>query len=161
MCYDNFMGDAPRGKPRIYLETSVPSAYWDDRDPVRMGRTREFWQQLPSYEVFVSVMTIDEVERHPEEGRRRDLLDLLRPFTVLPLTPEAEALADEYIGRQVFPRGARADAVHVAMATVHGIGIVVSWNFRHPVRLRTRQLLAAINPLLGYPVLQIVSPLEL
>ena len=66
----------------------------------------------------------------------------------------------EYLGRDIFPRPARADAVHVAVATVHGVGILVSWNFRHMVRLRTRQLLAAINPLLGYPVLQIVSPLE-
>ncbi len=125
-----------------------------------MTRTREFWQQLPAYDVYVSAMTIDEVSRHPDKVRRTDLLDLLRPFTVLPVTAEAEALADEYVGREVFPRRARADAVHVAVATVHGIGILVSWNFQHVVRLRTRQLLAAINPLLGYPVLQIVSPLE-
>jgi hypothetical protein len=89
-----------------------------------------------------------------------DHTSLLRPFTVLPVTAEAEVLADEYIGREVFPRAARADALHVAVATIHGVGIIVSWNFRHMVRLRTRQLLAAINPLLGYPVLQIVSPLE-
>lgn len=151
---------APKGKPRVYLDTSIPSAYWDDRDPGRRAKTREFWQQLPTYEVFVSVMTITEVGRHPDEAHRTEILNLLRPFTVLPVTAEAEALADEYIGREVFPRPARADAVHVAVATVHGIGILVSWNFRHMVRLRTRQLLAAINPLLGYPVLQIVSPLE-
>ena len=87
-------------------------------------------------------------------------MDLIRSFAVLAVTAEAEALADEYVGREVFPRAARADAIHVAVATVHGIGILVSWNFRHMVKLRTRQLLAAINPLLGYPVLQIVSPLE-
>jgi len=150
----------PTRKPRLYLDTSIPSAYWDDRDAERMKRTREFWQQLPAYEVHVSAMTIDEVGRHPDAARRRELLDLLRPFTVLPVTAEAEALADEYVGREIFPRGARADAVHVAVATIHGVAILVSWNFRHMVRLRTRQLLAAINPLLGYPVLQIVSPLE-
>lgn len=154
------MAAAPRGKPRLYLDTSIPSAYWDDREPVRMARTREFWQQLPAYQVFVSAMTVAEVERHPDAVRRAELLDLLRAFTVLPVTAEAEALADEYLGREVFPRAARADALHVAAATVHGMGILVSWNFRHMVRLRTRQLLAAINPLLGYPVLQIVSPLE-
>lgn len=106
-------------------------------------------------------MTIAEVERDPDELRRAKLLGLLHPFTALPVTGEVEGLADEYVGRQVFPRAARADAIHVAVATVHGVGILVSWNFRHMVRLRTRQLLAAINPLLGYPVLQIVSPLEL
>jgi len=125
-----------------------------------MAKTRDFWQQLPSCEVFVSVMTIAEVGRHPDEARRTEILNLPQPFTVLPVTSEAEALADEYIGREVFPAVARADAVHVAVATVHGVGLVVSWNFQHMVRLRTRQLLAAINPLLGYPVPQIVSPLE-
>ena len=149
-----------KGRPKVYLDTSIPSAYWDDRDPARQAKTREFWQQLPSYEVFVSSMTIAEVDRHPDTTLRTGILDLLRSFIVLPVTPDAEALADEYIGREVFPRPARADAVHVAVATVHGVGTLVSRNFRHMVRLRTRQLLAAINPLLGYPVLQIVSPLE-
>jgi len=154
------MATPPGRKPRLYLDTSVPSAYWDDREPSRMTRTREFWRQLPSYAVFVSAMTVAELERHPDGVRRTELLGLLQPFTVLPVTAEAEALADEYVGREVFPRTARADAVHVAVATIHGIGVLVSWNFQHMVRLRTRQLLAAINPLLGYPVLQIVSPLE-
>jgi len=158
--YPRSMETTLKGRPRIYLDTSILSAYWDDRDPGRKAKTREFWQQLYSYEVFVSVMTIAEVERHPEETHRAEILNLLRPFTALSVTAEAEALADEYVGREVFPRAARADALHVAVATVHGVGIIVSWNFRHMVKLRTRQLLAAINPLLGYPVLQIVSPLE-
>lgn len=118
------------------------------------------WGQPGAYEVVISEMTVAELERHPDEVRRTEFLNLIRPFTVLPVTPEAEALADEYVARHVFPLVARADAVHVAVATVHGAGILASWNFRHMVRLRTRQLLAAINPLLGYPVLQIVSPLE-
>ena len=125
-----------------------------------MAKTKEFWEQPASYEVAISAMTSAEVASHPDEARRAQLLDLLRPFTVLPVTAEAEALGDEYVGREVFPRAARADAVHVAVATVHGVGILVSWNFRHMVKLRTRQLLAAINPLLGYPVIQIISPLE-
>ena len=124
------MAAAARGKPRLYLDTSIPSAYWDDREPVRMARTREFWQQLPAYQVFVSAMTVSEAERHPDASRRTELLGLLRPFTVLPVTGEAEALADEYVGRGVFPLTARADAVHVAVATVHGVGNVVSWNFQ-------------------------------
>lgn len=155
------MAERVRGRPRLYLETSIPSAYWDDRDPARMAKTREFWHQVPLYEVFVSRMTLSEIQAHPDETRRNQLLDLVQPFTVLGVTAEAEALADEYLGRAVFPLAARADAVHVAVATVHAVGIILSWNFRHMVKLRTRQLLAAINPLLGYPVPQIVSPLEL
>src|SRR5574341_2406825 len=139
------MSTKPRGKPRLYLDTSIPSAYWDDRDPARMSKTREFWRDLPGYEVFISAMTVAEIEQHPNESRRQDLLSLIRPFAVIPVTAEAEALADEYVGREVFPRPASADALHVAVTTVHGVGIVVSWNFRHMVRLRTRQLLAAIN----------------
>ena len=84
-----------KGRARVYLDTSIPSAYWDDHDPSRKARTREFWPQLPSWEVFVSAMTIAEVERHPDATRRAEILDLVRPFTVLPVTPEAEALADE------------------------------------------------------------------
>jgi hypothetical protein len=42
--YDHRMATGPRGKPRMYLETSVPSAHWDDREPRRMAKTGEWWR---------------------------------------------------------------------------------------------------------------------
>ena len=44
--YEYDMVERARGKPRLYLETSIPSAYWDDRDPARMAKTKEFWQPI-------------------------------------------------------------------------------------------------------------------
>ncbi len=53
-----------------------------------------------------------------------------------------------------------ADALHVAMATVSGCSVVVSWNFKHIVNLRKVTQYNAVNMLKGYPTLSIVSPPE-
>lgn len=53
------------------------------------------------------------------------------------------------------------DARHVAIATVQGLTVIVSWNFHHLVNLRREAGFNAVNLLQGYPPVRIVSPLEL
>ncbi len=55
----------------------------------------------------------------------------------------------------------RNDALHIAIATVNGIDILVSWNFVHMVNLNTRTKVNAINLLNDYGEINIVSPYEL
>ena len=53
------------------------------------------------------------------------------------------------------------DALHVAMATVHGVRLVVSWNFKHLVNVRREDGFNAVNILHGWPPVRIVSPKEI
>lgn len=52
------------------------------------------------------------------------------------------------------------DALHLAAAVVHEFDVVISWNFEHLVKLKTRQAVNGLNRLLGYREIEIVSPEE-
>ena len=147
---------------RVYLDTTVPSAHIDPRAPDRQRLTQEFWtERLPSYEGVISVLVLSEIRDTPDVEKRVLLESLLRSHAILPSTPEAEALADEYVGRGVIPLKFRDDALHVAIAVAHGVPLLASWNFRHLVRLQVRRQINLINALLGYGPIEIVSPPEL
>ena len=74
---------------------------------------------------------------------------------------EIERLADRYLAQGIIPATKREDALHVAHATVHGLDILLSWNFRHLANVRREGLIAAVNQQEGYRhALRLLSPLE-
>lgn len=54
----------------------------------------------------------------------------------------------------------RNDMLHIALATIAEVDVLVSWNFRHVVRLDKIRLFNAVNLELGYKPLTIYSPRE-
>jgi predicted nucleic acid-binding protein len=90
----------------------------------------------------------------------RTALELVAKFPILPNTKEAEKLASHYIRHGAIPEKHINDALHLAIATVHNVDYLVSWNFRHLVNVRTIKQVQAINMLYGYPVIQIIAPPE-
>lgn len=147
-------------KQRIYLDTSVISAFVDDRLPERRRATIDFWARLPEYEVSISELAVAEVQATNEADRRQHMEDLIRPFEVLAVGEESRRLAREYVRRGVFSPATIDDALHVATAVTSRRDIVVSWNFRHLVNRRRRALINEFNIQLGYPTIEIVSPPE-
>ena len=145
----------------VYLDTSVASAYFDERDQARMLTTREFWKRLEGYEVLISDLVIGEIRQIADENRRRTIEDLLRKFVLVVIDEETRALAGRYLQVGVFGSTSAADALHVAAATVAGADLIVSWNFQHMVKVRTIQRVNAANLDLGYRGIDIRSPLEL
>ena len=80
---------------------------------------------------------------------------------MLPSNLEIERLADLYLAQGIIPAKKREDALHVAHATVHGLDILLSWNFKHLANVRREGLIAAENQREGYPhALRLLSPLE-
>ena len=125
---------------RVYLDTTVPSAYYDDRAPDRQRLTQEFWQgRRLEMDAVISTITLLEIRNTPNEDKRQKMEALVRNLTVLSFSNEADNLAQEYVRRGVFPKKYTSDANHVAIAVVHGIGYLASWNFRHLVRVNTRR----------------------
>jgi len=78
----------------------------------------------------------------------------------LDITEETEALAQQYLRQGAIPKKSDEDARHVAIATIHHMDAVVSWNFRHLVNVRRIRRINIINEELGYRHIQIVSPEE-
>lgn len=148
-------------KPKLYLDTSVPSAYVDTRAPERQRLTQRFWdERLLAFEPVVSIVTVGEITDTPEREKRVQMLALVAAFDVLELDDEARALAREYVQRGVFAAKYVSDANHVAVAVVNDIRYLASWNFRHLVKVSTRQEVNLINAIEGYGAIEIAAPPE-
>jgi hypothetical protein len=80
---------------------------------------------------------------------------------ILDTSAEIENLASAYVAARVVSSGFADDALHVAMATVHGVRFVVSWNFKHLVNVQREDRFNAVNLLQGWPPIRIVSPKEI
>ena len=81
-------------------------------------------------------------------------------LNILELTTEAANLADAYLGHNILPQNFLNDARHIAIATVAGADLVVSWNFKHIVHFEKIQKFNAVNIEMGYKSVLIFSPRE-
>ena len=145
---------------RLYLDTSVISAYVDERLPERQRATLEFWERLGSYDVAISELTLTEARATGDAALRQRMINLVDDFLILPVGEEARRLAREYVGRGVFSAATALDALHVAIAVAARQDMLVSWNFRHLVNRRRRALVNEVNGLAGYPAIEILAPPE-
>jgi predicted nucleic acid-binding protein len=145
---------------RLYLDTSVINVYRDARDVFLQAQTRLFWSRLSRFQAYVSDVVIGEIERAPH-CIRDELKALVGDLPILALSVEAESLAERYVQEGVFTPRDLNDALHVAVATVAGLDYLVSWNFRHLVKVKTRRLVNLINVVEGYRTVEIIAPSEL
>ncbi|GAK50852.1 hypothetical protein U14_02093 [Candidatus Moduliflexus flocculans] len=82
---------------------------------------------------------------------------LVEPFEQLHGDREdANALAQHYVTTGVV--AILADAKHLAIAVTYNIGILVSWNYRHLVKLKTKRAVNALHLTEGYAPIEIVAP---
>ncbi len=150
-------------KVKVYLDASVPSAYFDSREKERQRITRKWWKEVlfNRYEVYISELVDAELRDTKDEVRRKELLELVKNIKRLEITEESEGLAKIYIESGIIPEGYNEDAIHLAIATLNNIGVVVSWNFTHLVNHETKIRIRAANLLHEYREIEIESPLEL
>ena len=146
-------------KPRIYTDTSVLGGCEDEefREPSR--RLLEAFQR-GELTLVLSELTIRELETAPE-GVRMVLGRVPAQHTeTLALSREAEEVAAAYIADGAIGARMRADALHIALATVARVDVLVSWNFKHIVNLKRIHAYNAVNLKRGYPLLEIRTPRE-
>ena len=79
-------------------------------------------------------------------------------FVRIEIDEEADILASKYIKEGVVPSKCYEDALHIALASIHGCGVILSWNYRHIVRVKTELGANEINKLMGYGEVEIASP---
>jgi len=78
-----------------------------------------------------------------------------------PLVEEAKELATLYLDGGILGRASAEDAFHVAIATVAGADLILSWNFKHIVNYERIRKFNAVNLMNGYKTLDIRSPWEM
>lgn len=145
-------------KQSLYLETSVVGAYLDNGEPFRRDLTIRWWEhEMSEYRACISPLVRRELERVPEPHRTA-YLKLIAPLEHLELTDEATILAEGYISRGIFHRKYIADALHTAVASVHKIDYLVTWNFGHLANVRRQARIRLFNTAAGFFVPMIVTP---
>jgi len=142
----------------VYAETSVFGGVFDDEFA---GASRLFFDQVRSgrFRLVVSALVEAELEPAPLRVRRlyEEMFDLAEDVDI---APEAIRLQQAYLEAGIVSPGRSEDALHVAIATVAGCSVIVSWNFRHIVHLEKVPLYNAVNVVKGYREIAIYSPLE-
>ena len=132
----------------VYLETTVISylAARISSDLVTAAHQRttlDWWaSRRLAFALFVSELVHQEARSgNPEAAERR--YDMLRDIPSLALTPAVRELGTRLLREAVVPAYAVADAVHIAVAAVHGIDYLMTWNLRLSAKRKSSGALSA------------------
>lgn len=149
-----------------YIETTISSYHTarNARSILQASRqlaTQEWWDGgCSGFELVTSTETLNEAgEGDPDMATER--LALLRGLRVLPVTREAAELSRVLVATGLVPAIAAPDAVHIALASVHGIDFLVTWNFKHIANPHIRERLRARINDSGFRMPVMCSPGEL
>jgi hypothetical protein len=149
-----------------YIETTIPSYYTarNTRSILQASRqlaTREWWDGgCSGFDLVTSTETLNESrEGDPEMAHLR--VCLLQRVRIIPVTSEAADLARLLVASGLVPMAAAPDAVHIALASVHQIDFLVTWNFKHIANPYIRERLRTKINDSGYRMPVMCSPEEL
>lgn len=88
-------------------------------------------------------------------------LEVLVTIPLLDLRQEAVALARALVEKGPLPEKAAVDALHIALATVHGMDYLLTWNCQHIANAEMQIAVAAVCRAAGYEPPVICTPEEL
>jgi len=145
----------------VYIETTLPGAYHDERMDVvsrfQRHQTRLWWTTRGKYELYTSEAVLAELEQD-EFPNRQEAIRLLAGVAVLPVTDEVRGVAQAYVEHYVMPRKHMGDAFHLAFASVHELDYLLTWNCRHLANPAKVVHIMAVNRRLGLLTPTLLTP---
>ena len=110
---------------------------------------------------YASVHVMNELKR-TEEPKRSNMLALVEKYGIRILGDDAriDTLAELYIENGVIPAAYRLDSSHIAAASVYDLDCIVSYNFAHINRAKTKILTPQVNRELEYNAVLICTSKE-
>jgi len=149
----------------IYVETSIPSTYFEQRtEPKMVARrdwTRDWWDShRHRYRLLTSDPVLDELTR-AEHPFKQEKIDLLAGVELLEIPDGIEEIIEVYLERYVMPRDPTGDAMHLALSSYYKCDVLLTWNCQHLANLNKIGHIRRVNTLLGLHVPQLITPLEL
>lgn len=147
-------------KQRIYIDTSIVGGYFDEEFK---AATIKLFERLDNNEVIFVVSDLLDLEliNAPQQVREHLLKYSVDKFVRVELTEDAIELADAYIEGKVVGKTSLEDCRHIALATIHKVDVLASWNFKHIVNLDKIKGYNSVNLRLGYSMIEIRSPKDL
>ena len=153
-------------KPKVYIETTVVSylAARLSRNATMAARqqaTRQFWHEhAHRFVLVISPTVISEVRRGDTEAIQHRL-NLVSDITRLPMSGTISNLTQNLLNTGAVPRNAEADATHIAIAAVHNIEYLATWNYKHIANVHKRQHIEQVCRNSGFQPAIICTPAEL
>jgi len=151
---------------RVYIETTIPSylAAWPSRDLLQAARqqiTHDWWNnQRQNYDLCISQTVLDEAAAGDADAAKRRL-PFLENLPLLDLTEAVNDVAKAIMDSGLLPQKATRDAIHIAVSSVHGIDILLTWNCRHIANAGIMKELGEIVARSGYEMPILCTPEEL
>ncbi|EKO16383.1 MULTISPECIES: hypothetical protein [Leptospira] len=143
---------------RVYVDTSVYGGYFDKEFS---DWTEKFFEEVDEekFKIVVSPLVTWELRNSPV-WVREFYSRYYSESETLRITKEVMTLGDAYLLNKVVGESSRRDCIHIACATIAKVDVLISWNFKHIVRLDRIQGYNLVNGKLGYSVLEIRNPME-
>ena len=153
-------------KKRVYIETTFVSYLTGrpSRDLIVAGHqqiTHDWWEsRRADFELCVSQLVLQEASDGDRQAAQ-ERLDVLATMTVLEIKEEAVELAEELVRAGALPVKAENDAFHIAMAAIHNIPFLLTWNCRHMANAVMRAQIDSVCAAKGFKAPVICTPEEL
>src|SRR5213593_1782294 len=152
-------------KPLVYIETSIPSFYFEVRtEPEMVARqqwTRQWWdQRRHEYILTTSIPVLDELGAGDYPGKE-DALSLVKDLSLVPIDEAIGDIVQAYIQHKVMPKDPVGDALHLALASYHKCDFLLTWNCNHLANANKFGHIRRVNMMLGLYVPLLVTPLEM
>ena len=151
---------------RVYIETTIPSylAARPSRDLLQAARqqiTHTWWEnERHNYDLCIAETVLDEVVSGDTDAAQRRL-SFLQDLPLLDLTETVSYVAKAIMSSGLLPQEATRDAIHIAVSSVHGIDILLTWNCKHIANAAIMKELRKIVVDCGYELPILCTPEEL
>lgn len=152
-------------KHKVYIETSVISylTAWPSRDLVIAGNqetTKEWWDRKNEFDIFISQFVLDEAGAG-DSGAAGERLNALKGIRELEIVEQVIEMGQELIIQTALPSKARLDALHIAVAALHQMNFLLTWNCTHIANPIQRPKIETVIRGFGYIPPVICTPQEL
>ena len=150
-------------KEKVYLDSTIPSYYFDERESLRAFTeiTKRWWSEMAGYyDLYISDAVLQELNSG-DYPRKNEIIRLVSKIPILKVASDLEQIVEFYIINYVMPRSFVGDAVHLAYASYFDIQYLLTWNCNHLANANKRKHIRVINGRLGLSTPEIVTPLEL
>ena len=153
-------------KPKVYIESTIPSylTAWPSRDLVVAAHqqvTKEWWERRRNeFDIFISQFVLDEIgggDKVVAEQR----LAIVDGFPLLDITDEVTTLAALFMKKRILSKKAATDAIHIALATVHEMSFLMTWNCAHIANAFIKKKIETVCSGHGFECPVICTPEEL
>lgn len=151
----------------VYLDTSIPRFYFDDRPKSQLNReiTREWWaKRSKDFYVCTSAVTLNEL-KSGDYANKEETLKFIDKVAFLPINDQVMEISRYYIEHFLAPKEDieeyKGDAVHMALCAFYKVEYLLTWNQKHLANINKLRQLRIMNARLELETPAIITPEQL